>query len=139
MTLLSWGFLNHETLVMRHSAVCLNCLTMCPMGVSPLRVLMKGSCCQALGFIVLYQTAWMGWLIPGCIAAPPSGSVLNSVIATTPQIAGASYAHPEQHHLRVMRHRSFPPISIYKSPASLKGGHGECCLAFLLQLLIREV
>lgn len=99
---------------------------MCPMGVSPLRGLMKRAPCPAPALIVLYQTAWMGCLILGCIAAPPPGRSLNSVSATRPQVAAASYAHPEQHHLRVTRHRSSPPVSIYRSPASLKGGHGEC-------------
>ncbi|XP_019122344.2 neurexin 3a isoform X9 [Larimichthys crocea] len=108
---------------------------MCPMGVSPSRGLMKGGSCQAFGLIVLYQTAWMGWLILGCIAAPPSGRSLNSVrpqvgAAAAAAAAAASYARPEQHHLRVTRHRSSPPISIYRSPASLRGGHAGTTYIF---------
>lgn len=107
--------------------VCLNCSVsiMCHMGDSPSWGLVKGGSSQAPGLIVLCQTAWIEWLILGCIAAPLQGRLLNPLSVTRPQVVAAPYAHPEQHHLCVIRHRFSPPISIYRSPASLKGGHGE--------------
>lgn len=99
---------------------------MCPVSALPLQGPTKGASCQAPALIVLYQTAWMGWLILGCIAAPTkqSSSLLgrseNSVSASGPR--AAVYAHTEQHD----PHRSSPPISLYRSPTSLKGGHGKC-------------
>lgn len=100
---------------------------MCPVGALPLRGPATGASCQTPALIVLYQTAWMGWLILGCIAASTkqSSSLLgrseNSVSATGPQAAAALYAHTEQHH----PHRSSPPIFLYRSPTTLKGGHGK--------------
>lgn len=99
---------------------------MCPVGVVPSWGLMKRAPCPAPGLTLLHQTAWMGCLILGCIAAPPSGRSLNSVSATRPQAAAASYTHPEQHPLRVTRHRSPPSVSMFRAPTSLRGGHGEC-------------
>lgn len=94
---------------------------MYPMGVVPL----WGSC-PAPGLTLLHQTAWMGCLILGCIAAPLSGRSLTSVSATRPQAAVSSFAHPEQHPLRVTRQGSSLPVSVFRAPTSLKGGHGEC-------------
>lgn len=121
---------------------------MFPMGALPLRGLMKVGSGQAPGPIVCYQTAWMGWLILGCIAvsakqsSSPSRRLENSVSASGPQVAAAPYAHPERHHLHVTRHYSSP--SIYRSLASLKGGHGEwqnlqVVSSLLLQLLRIQV
>lgn len=54
------------------------------------------------------------------------GRMENSVSATGTHVAGASYAHTEQQHrLYVMRYRSSPSMSIYRSPASLKADNGK--------------
>lgn len=101
---------------------------MCPVSALPLQGPIKGASCQAPALIVLYQTAWMGWLILGSIAAPTkqssslSGRSENSVSASGPQAAAAVYAHTEQHD----PHRSSPHVFLYRSPTSLKGGHGKC-------------
>lgn len=97
---------------------------MCPVGVLPLWGVMKGALYPTHSLIVLYQTVWMGCLILGCIMAPPLGRSLNSVSATRPQHSMASY--PEQHRLSIARDHSSSPVSVYRSAASLKGGHGEC-------------
>lgn len=121
---------------------------MCPIDALHLRGPMKRGSCQAPGLVALYQSAWIGWLILGCVAASAkqssslSGKLENSV--NRPPVETASYAYPEQQHLHVTRHRSSPPVSIYRSPASLKGGHGElqklqdaqmkCCVEYFVNL-----
>ncbi|XP_067335073.1 neurexin 3a isoform X14 [Channa argus] len=96
----------------------------------------NGASSQAPGLLVLYRTAWMGWLILGCIAAPTKeglsllGRSENSVSTMRPQLAVASYAHTEQHQQHVTRLRSFAHFPIYRSPTSLKGGHAGTTYIF---------
>ncbi|XP_062253631.1 neurexin-3-beta-like isoform X3 [Platichthys flesus] len=107
-----------------------------PMGALYLRGPMKGTPgCQAPGSIALYQKTWVVWLILGCIAmSAKQGMSLswrseNSVTSRS-RVAAASYARAEPHHLHVMRHRSSPPISMYRPPASLKSGHAGTTYIF---------
>ncbi|CAB1431431.1 unnamed protein product [Pleuronectes platessa] len=91
--------------------------------------------CQAPGSIALYQKTWVVWLILGCIAmSAKQGMSLswrseNSVTSRS-RVAAASYARAEPHHLHVMRHRSSPPISMYRPSASLKSGHAGTTYIF---------
>ncbi|XP_074547934.1 neurexin 3a isoform X4 [Halichoeres trimaculatus] len=106
---------------------------MCPLGASPLWGFMKRGCV----FGVLYHTVWMGWLILGCFAAsakqnsPAPRIIVNSASVSAPQVVAASFTHPEQHHARGMRDRSSnQAVNIYRSSASLKGGHAGTTYIF---------
>ncbi|XP_035466613.2 neurexin 3a isoform X5 [Scophthalmus maximus] len=108
---------------------------MCPVGARALQGPMKGTTgCPTIGFIVHHRKAWVVWLILGCIAVSAKQSTTlswrseNSVTAG-PRLAAASYSHAEPHH-QATRHRSSPPISIYRPPASLKGGHAGTTYIF---------
>lgn len=71
-------------------------------------------------------TPWMWSLTLGCIAgsvwssSPGSDS---SVAAAGPPGLATSYTHPEHPFHNARHHAS--PISIYRSPAFLRSGHGE--------------
>uniref|UniRef100_A0A667XHG7 Neurexin 3a n=1 Tax=Myripristis murdjan TaxID=586833 RepID=A0A667XHG7_9TELE len=96
-----------------------------PTGALPLRGPRKG------GLSLLRQTAWMWWLILGCITGSAKGRSDNSAaLAGPPQGEAAAYTHPEQHPLHGTRHHSSAPISIYRSPASLRGGHAGTTYIF---------
>uniref|UniRef100_A0A3Q2ZQX7 Laminin G domain-containing protein n=1 Tax=Kryptolebias marmoratus TaxID=37003 RepID=A0A3Q2ZQX7_KRYMA len=97
---------------------------MCPFGALPSRGPVKR------GLIVLYRSAWIGWLIMGCVAASSSGQLVNSVSATRLQVATDSYRLSDERHLLVARRRSSPSISIYRSPATLKAGHAGTTYIF---------
>nr|XP_046164223.1 neurexin 3a isoform X20 [Oncorhynchus gorbuscha] len=82
----------------------------------------------------LRLSPWMWSLTLGCIAgsvwsSSPRGRQDNSVAAAGPQEQATSYTHPE-HHLHGTRHHSSAPISIYRSPASLRGGHAGMTYIF---------
>ncbi|XP_042083198.1 neurexin 3a isoform X5 [Haplochromis burtoni] len=102
---------------------------MCPTDLLPSRGPIKRFPSQASGLIALYKSAWIGWLILGCIAGPskhsssPSGRLENSRSATRPRVEKGLIAYPEELHLEVARHHSTSPVSIYRSPLLLKGGH----------------
>ncbi|XP_058470628.1 neurexin 3a isoform X9 [Solea solea] len=104
-------------------------------GAPPLWGPMKGATCQAPGLIVLYHRAWVVWLILGCIAATAKRSVSlswrseNSVTPGLP-VAAAPYARAEPHHPHAAGYHSSLPISIYRPPASLKGGHAGTTYIF---------
>lgn len=98
---------------------------MCPVGASPLRGSMKRGSCQPSGLIALYHSAWIGWLCVVCVAASPSGQLLNSLSATRLQVATDSYGYSDERHPFMVRHRSSLSSSSHRSPATLKGGHGE--------------
>ncbi|KAJ8341236.1 hypothetical protein SKAU_G00335270 [Synaphobranchus kaupii] len=74
---------------------------------------------------------WMWSLTLGCMVgsawssslAGGSGVSDSAAAAAGPPGATASLSHSE-HHFHGARHHS-APISIYRSPASLRGGHGE--------------
>ncbi|XP_019940626.1 neurexin 3a isoform X12 [Paralichthys olivaceus] len=107
-----------------------------PMGALHLRGPMKGTPgCQAPGSITLYQKTWVVWLILGCIAMSAKQGVSLSwrsenSVTTRSRVAAASYARAEPHHQHVMRHRSSPPISMYRPSASLKSGHAGTTYIF---------
>lgn len=85
----------------------------------------KGGSCQPPGLIVLHCSAWVGWLFVACIAASSSGQMVNSVSAGRLHVAADSYGSSDEQQLLVARRRSSPAVSVYRSPASLKAGHGE--------------
>lgn len=98
---------------------------MCPFGALPLRGSTKRGPCRPSGWIALYHSAWIGWLFVACVAASPSGQLVNSLSATRLQVATDSFGYSDERHPLVARHRSSPSISIHRSPATLKGGHGK--------------
>ncbi|KAI1895327.1 hypothetical protein AGOR_G00105160 [Albula goreensis] len=79
---------------------------------------------------------WMWSLTLGCIvgsvwsSSSPAGSsaASDSSIDTGPLGATASFSHSE-HHFHGAKHHS-APISIYRSPASLRGGHAGTTYIF---------
>ncbi|CAN9502018.1 unnamed protein product [Ophioblennius macclurei] len=98
----------------------------------------RRSSCQPTGRHLLCQSAWIWWLLLGCIAtsAKQSSSRLGrlensaSAGAVRPKVVAASRSVSEQQRLHVTRHHSFSPVSIYRSPASLKGGHAGTTYIF---------
>ncbi|XP_046874301.1 neurexin-3a-beta-like isoform X2 [Hypomesus transpacificus] len=93
-----------------------------------------GCLCQTLGPPRLHWTPWMWWLTLGCImgsvwSSSPVRRLDNSVAAAGPPGVATSYTHPEPH-LHGPRHRASAPISIYRSPASLRGGHAGTTYIF---------
>ncbi|MEQ2215337.1 Neurexin-3a [Xenoophorus captivus] len=96
---------------------------MCPIGALLLRSSKKRSSCQNPGLIVLYQIAWIWWLILGCHAASAKQS---SSPNHRPQLATDSF-HQQ---LYVGRHRASQTTSIYGFPATLKGAHAGTTYIF---------
>lgn len=68
----------------------------------------------------------MGSLVWGCIVS----SARSSSGADLPASSSASSQVQQEHHFHGSKHHSVP-ISIYRSPVSLRGGHGECYSRFL--------
>ncbi|KAJ8289007.1 hypothetical protein COCON_G00016660 [Conger conger] len=64
---------------------------------------------------------WVWALTLGCMVGSAWSSVSDSSAVAGPPGATASFPHPE-HHFHGARHHS-APISIYRSPAPLRGGH----------------
>ena len=125
-------FFSDETIRFLH-CVCLNFAIMCPISAFSLWGQIKRGSFHMPGLIVLYQSAWIGWLILGFMtvsakqSSTPPGRLVNSVSATRSQV---EYAFSDKH---VLRLRSAPPVSIFRSPATLKGSHGEfqhCLVGF---------
>ncbi|XP_010876923.3 neurexin 3a isoform X18 [Esox lucius] len=82
----------------------------------------------------LRMSPWMWSLTLGCIAgsvwsSSPRGRQDNSMAAAGPPGQALSYTSPE-HHLQDTRHHPSAPISIYRSPASLRGGHAGTTYIF---------
>lgn len=91
---------------------------MCPIDALPLRGSKKRRSCQIPGLTLLYQSAWIWWLILGCNAA---SAKQRSSHNHKPQLATDSF----DQQLYVGRHHTSHTISIYGFPATLKGAHGE--------------
>ncbi|KAM6462051.1 neurexin 3 isoform 18-T19 [Liasis olivaceus] len=70
-------------------------------------------------------TLWMGSLVWGCIVS----SARSSSGADLPASSSASSQVPQEHHFHGSKHHSVP-ISIYRSPVSLRGGHAGATYIF---------
>lgn len=73
-------------------------------------------------------TLWMCSLFWGCIVSSVwSSSNVASSASSSSSVSQAQY----EHHFHGSKHHSVP-ISIYRSPVSLRGGHGGCPSCFFL-------
>ncbi|XP_025023638.1 neurexin-3-beta isoform X4 [Python bivittatus] len=70
-------------------------------------------------------TLWMGSLVWGCIVS----SARSSSGADLPASSSASSQVQQEHHFHGSKHHSVP-ISIYRSPVSLRGGHAGATYIF---------
>lgn len=79
-------------------------------------------------------TLWMCSLFWGCIVSSVwSSSNVASSASSSSSVSQAQY----EHHFHGSKHHSVP-ISIYRSPVSLRGGHGGFPLLFLSNLFAEQ-
>ncbi|KAJ7990994.1 hypothetical protein DPEC_G00292630 [Dallia pectoralis] len=88
-----------------------------------------GVACRLASPLRLRLSPWMWSLTLGCIAgsvwsSSPRGRQDNAAVAAGPPGQASSYTNPELH-LQDTRYHPSAPVSIYRSPASLRGGHAE--------------
>lgn len=80
-------------------------------------------------------TLWMCSLFWGCIVSSVwSSSNVASSASSSSSVSQAQY----EHHFHGSKHHSVP-ISIYRSPVSLRGGHGGFPLLFLSNLFAEQL
>lgn len=80
-------------------------------------------------------TLWMCSLFWGCIVSSVwSSSNVASSASSSSSVSQAQY----EHHYHGSKHHSVP-ISIYRSPVSLRGGHGGFPLLFLSNLFAEQL
>lgn len=66
----------------------------------------------------------VGWMVLGSARGSSSSSDLHLLSSTSD--APLPPALPRPRHPQGPQH-NLPPVSVHRSPASLRAGHGECC------------